>query len=186
MPDRVPTIRIFISSPADVRPGVAEGRADYCPTRSRIRLSLPRRNDEDGRVVAYAGKSPAERRVSCRLHVLIWLKETPEYRATVALSCMKQLLVSSRLDGDRFIVVNEHKPENLIYDPDFLGMKRSPDFILIQVTSTVGNIKEQKLAFYRQIADELNSKLGVRPDDVMINMVFVDREDWSFGKGQPW
>jgi phenylpyruvate tautomerase PptA (4-oxalocrotonate tautomerase family) len=111
----------------------------------------------------------------------------PAYRATVADIVYEAIVgVLKAPDGDRFIVVNEHKPENLIYDPDFLGMKRSPDFILIQVTSTVGNVKEQKLAFYRQIVDELNSKLGVRPDDVMINMVFVDREDWSFGKGQPW
>ena len=87
---------------------------------------------------------------------------------------------------DRFIVVNEHKPENLIYDPTFLGMQRSPDFMLIQVTSTVGNTKDQKLAFYRQIADELKSKLGVRPDDITINMVFVKQEDWSFGRGEPW
>ncbi len=113
--------------------------------------------------------------------------KTPEYRATVANVVYEAIVgVLKAPDGDRFIVVNEHKPENLIYDPDFLGMKRSPDFILIQVTSTVGNVKEQKLAFYRQIVDELDSKLGVRPDDVMINMVFVDREDWSFGKGQPW
>ena len=113
--------------------------------------------------------------------------KTPAYRATAANIVYEAIVgVLKAPDGDRFIVVNEHKPENLIYDPDFLGMKRSPDFILIQVTSTVGNVKDQKLAFYRQIADELNSKLGVRPDDVMINMVFVDREDWSFGKGQPW
>jgi hypothetical protein len=65
-------------------------------------------------------------------------------------------------------------------------MERSPDFILIQVTSTVGNTKEQKLAFFRQMADELNRRLGVRPDDVMVNLVFVDRADWSFGKGEPW
>ena len=58
--------------------------------------------------------------------------------------------------------------------------------MLIQVTSTVGNTKDQKLAFYRQIADELTSKLGVRPDDITINMVFVNKEDWSFGRGEPW
>ena len=27
---------------------------------------------------------------------------------------------------------------------------------------------------------------GSRPDDIMINMVFVDRSDWSFGNGEPW
>jgi phenylpyruvate tautomerase PptA (4-oxalocrotonate tautomerase family) len=57
---------------------------------------------------------------------------------------------------------------------------------LIQVTSTVGNTKEQKLAFFRRMADELNRRLGVRPADVMVNLVFVDRADWSFGKGEPW
>ena len=89
-------------------------------------------------------------------------------------------------DGDRFVVVGEHQADNLIYDPDFLGFSRSPDFILIQVTSTVGNERETKFAFYRFIADELKRKLSVRPDDIMINMVFVAREDWSFGNGEPW
>jgi len=110
-----------------------------------------------------------------------------EYRATLAEVVYQGIVgVLKAPDGDRFIVVGEHVPENLIYDPQFLGMKRSPDFILIQVTSTVGNNKEAKLAFFRFIADELKSKLGVRPDDVMINLVFVQREDWSFGNGEPW
>ena len=113
--------------------------------------------------------------------------KTPAYRAAIADIVYEAIVgVLKAPDGDRFIVINEHKPENLIYDPDFLGMKRSPDFLLIQVTSTVGNTTDLKRAFYRQIVDELDTKLGVRPDDVMINMVFVDREDWSFGKGQPW
>ena len=110
-----------------------------------------------------------------------------DYRATVADVVYEGIVgVLKAPDGDRFIVVGEHAPENFIYDPRFLGMERSPDFILIQVTSTVGNNKEAKLAFFRFIADELKSKLGVRPDDVMINLVFVQREDWSFGNGDPW
>jgi len=102
-----------------------------------------------------------------------------DYRAKVADIVYEGIVgVLKAPDGDRFIVVNEHAPENLIYDRHFLDMDRSPDFILIQVTSTVGNTKELKFAFYRQIADELTSKLGVRPDDIMINMVFVNKEDW--------
>ena len=55
-----------------------------------------------------------------------------------------------------------------------------------QVTSTVGNTKEQKVAFFQKLADDLNSRLGVRKEDVFISLVFVDREDWSFGNGKPW
>ena len=113
--------------------------------------------------------------------------KSPEYRATLADVVYEGIVgVLKAPDGDRFIVVGEHSPENLIYDPNFLGWKRSPDFVLIQVTSTVGNNKESKLAFFRYVADQLKSKLSIRPDDIMINMVFVDREDWSFGNGEPW
>ena len=113
--------------------------------------------------------------------------KSSEYRATVAEIVYQGIIgVLKAPDGDRFIVVSEHAPDNLIYDRHFLGMDRSSDFILIQVTSTVGNNKEAKLAFFRHVADKLNSKLGVRPDDVMVNLVFVQREDWSFGNGDPW
>ena len=113
--------------------------------------------------------------------------KTPEYRAAVADIVYRGIVdVLKAPDGDRFVVVGEHQPDNLIYDPDFLGFSRSADFILIQVTSTVGNERDTKFAFYRFVADELKAKLSVRPDDIMINMVFVAREDWSFGNGEPW
>jgi len=113
--------------------------------------------------------------------------KTPEYRAVVADIVYRGIVdVLKAPDGDRFVVVGEHEPANLIYDPTFLGFNRSPDFILIQVTSTVGNETALKRAFYRFVANELGNTLSVRPDDIMINMVFVAREDWSFGNGDPW
>ena len=113
--------------------------------------------------------------------------KTPEYRATVADVVYQGIVgVLKAPDGDRFMVIGEHEPENFVYDPNFLDIKRSPDLIYIQVTSTVGNTKEQKLAFFRQMADELNRRLSVRREDVFISLIFVDREDWSFGNGQPW
>jgi phenylpyruvate tautomerase PptA (4-oxalocrotonate tautomerase family) len=113
--------------------------------------------------------------------------KTSEYRAAVADIIYRGIVdVLKAPDGDRFIVVSEHTADNLIYDPKFLGFDRSADFLLIQVTSTVGNDKASKLAFFRFIADELKDKLFVRPDDIMINMVYVDRSDWSFGNGEPW
>jgi phenylpyruvate tautomerase PptA (4-oxalocrotonate tautomerase family) len=113
--------------------------------------------------------------------------KSAEYRAAVADIVYRGIVdVLKAPDGDRFIAIGEHTADNLIYDPNFLGFDRSPDFLLIQVTSTVGNDKPSKLAFFRFIADELKAKLSVRPDDIMINMVYVDRSDWSFGNGDPW
>ncbi len=62
--------------------------------------------------------------------------KAPAYRATLADIVYRGIVdVLKAPDGDRFIVINEHTPDNLIYDPTFLGWKRSADFLLIQVTS---------------------------------------------------
>jgi phenylpyruvate tautomerase PptA (4-oxalocrotonate tautomerase family) len=113
--------------------------------------------------------------------------KTPEYRATVGDVVYEGIVgVLKAPEGDRFMVIGEHAPENFVFDANFLNIQRSPDLIFIQVTSTVGNTKEQKRDFFRQMADELNRRLSVRREDVFISLVFVDREDWSFGNGEPW
>ena len=113
--------------------------------------------------------------------------KSPEYRATVADVVYGGLVeVLKAPDGDRFMIISEHAPDNFVYDPGFLGISRTPDLIIIQVTSTVGNSKQQKVDFFQKLVDDLNSRLGVRREDVFISLVFVDREDWSFGNGKPW
>jgi phenylpyruvate tautomerase PptA (4-oxalocrotonate tautomerase family) len=41
----------------------------------------------------------------------------------------------------------------------------------------------QKQALYKAIADGLHSALGLRREDVFINLVEVKKENWSFGNG---
>ena len=113
--------------------------------------------------------------------------KSPEYRSTVADVVYGGLVeVLKAPEGDRFMVIGEHAQDNFVYDEGFLGIKRTSDLIILQVTSTVGNTKDQKVRFFQKIADDLNSRLGVRKEDVFISLVFVDREDWSFGNGKPW
>ena len=113
--------------------------------------------------------------------------KSAEFRATVVDVVYNGLVeVLKAPAGDRFMVVSEHAPDNFIWDPNFLDIRRTPDVIFIQVTSTVGNTKGQKVAFFRKLADDLHSRLNVRKEDVFISLVFVDREDWSFGNGEPW
>jgi 4-oxalocrotonate tautomerase len=85
---------------------------------------------------------------------------------------------------DRFQVINEHPSANFIFDSHFFGIERSVDCIFIQLILASGRTLEQKRGYYKQVADELHRRLGVRREDVFINLVPVDREDWSFGNGE--
>jgi 4-oxalocrotonate tautomerase len=42
---------------------------------------------------------------------------------------------------------------------------------------------ELKQRFYRAVADGLHDELKLRCEDVFINLVEVNKEDWSFGNG---
>jgi len=84
---------------------------------------------------------------------------------------------------DRFQVIAEHPAEGLIYDPTYLDIARTDDVIFIQIALNAGRTVEQKRALYERIAALLAENPGVRPQDVLINLVEVARENWSFGDG---
>jgi phenylpyruvate tautomerase PptA (4-oxalocrotonate tautomerase family) len=84
---------------------------------------------------------------------------------------------------DRFQVIGEHDAENLVFDPNYLGIHRSDDLVLIQITWNEGRSVEQKKVLYKAIADGLATSLAIRPGDVFINLVEVKKENWSFGDG---
>lgn len=84
---------------------------------------------------------------------------------------------------DRFQLITEHEPGDLVYDPGYLGIARSDGLVVVQITLSRGRSLEQKRALYRRIAANLHQAAGVRPEDVMISLVEVGREDWSFGHG---
>ena len=84
---------------------------------------------------------------------------------------------------DRFQLISEHEPPNLLFDPTYLGIRRTEDLVMIQITWNEGRTLEQKKALYKAIADGLGGRLGLRREDVFINLVEVRKENWSFGNG---
>jgi 4-oxalocrotonate tautomerase len=84
---------------------------------------------------------------------------------------------------DRFMVITEHPAEEVVFDPNYLGIERSKDCVLIQVFLNQGRSLEMKKAFYQELAQELNARLGLRKEDVFISLVEVPKENWSFGHG---
>ena len=87
-------------------------------------------------------------------------------------------------DDDRFMVVTEHDEADFIYGERYLGIDRSDDLLVIQLTVSNTRTLEQKKALYRAIVERLAKDPGVRPQDVFISLVEVGTENWSFGYGE--
>lgn len=84
---------------------------------------------------------------------------------------------------DKFVVVNDLKAEELIFSTNYLGVDRTDGIVIIQITMNEGRTTEVKKALYKTVADKLNSQLAIRKEDVFINLVEVNKENWSFGNG---
>lgn len=84
---------------------------------------------------------------------------------------------------DRFILISQHDADEFDYDPGYLGIARSDDLVIVQITCNGGRTLEQKQALYRVIANHFVADPGLRPEDVFINLVEVAKENWSFGNG---
>ena len=85
---------------------------------------------------------------------------------------------------DRFQIIQEHPPERLVADRRYLGIERSDDVVFIQITLNLGRTLEQKRALYRTIADKLAASPGLRREDILVSLVEVPKENWSFGNGE--
>ncbi len=70
-----------------------------------------------------------------------------------------------------------------MFDPTYLGIRRSEDLVIVQITWNEGRTVEQKKALFKAIADGLAGKLGLRREDVFVSLVEVKKENWSFGNG---
>ncbi|WP_222833175.1 tautomerase family protein [Pseudomonas sp. SC3(2021)] len=86
-------------------------------------------------------------------------------------------------EHDNFQILAEHDGEHFIFDPQYLGIQRTDQLVIIQITLNEGRTLEQKKALYQTIAQSLNTQLGIRLEDVFINLVEVKKENWSFGNG---
>jgi phenylpyruvate tautomerase PptA (4-oxalocrotonate tautomerase family) len=84
--------------------------------------------------------------------------------------------------GDRFLIINAVPADSLIFDDGYLDAARQQP-VFIQIYLVRGRTVEQKQGLYRTIADNLEA-VGVRRDDVFIQLTETNREDWSFGDGK--
>ena len=86
-------------------------------------------------------------------------------------------------EDDRFMTITEFDADNFSYSKTYLGVERSDDLVIIQLTVNNTRNLDQKRALYRRIVDVLSENPGLRPEDIFINLVEVLPENWSFGNG---
>lgn len=84
---------------------------------------------------------------------------------------------------DRFQLITEHTKENFIFTSEYLGIPHSDDLIVIQITLNEGRTSDLKKALYHAIAEGLNKTVSLSIQDVLISLVEVKKENWSFGNG---
>lgn len=85
-------------------------------------------------------------------------------------------------EGDRFQIIHRHGENELIFDPEYMGVERR-DVVFVQITLVAGRTDERKKRLYQEIVANLESGAGVRREDVVITLTENDRVDWSIGNG---
>ncbi len=86
-------------------------------------------------------------------------------------------------EDDRFQVLRPLLEGDYVADPNYLGVARSRDFLVVRVTLRKGRSVEKKRALYRAIADNAARAVGMRREDVFVVLDENDASDWSFGAG---
>ncbi len=111
--------------------------------------------------------------------------KSPSYLESIGQSIHRAMVETIGVPAeDRFQIFSEHSVEGLVYDPNYLGIKRDDDIVVIQITLNAGRTLDQKRALYRAVAENLSKDPGLRKEDVLIGLVEVGKENWSFGNGE--
>ncbi len=86
-------------------------------------------------------------------------------------------------ERDRYQIVREHAPSRMIIEDMGLGIERTPNMMVLQVT-TRPRSRAMKQTFYRSLVEKLEAACGIPPSDVVVTFVMNADEDWSFGLGR--
>ncbi|KAK5738774.1 hypothetical protein LTR17_005709 [Elasticomyces elasticus] len=84
---------------------------------------------------------------------------------------------------DRYQVITQHEPGDIICEDTNLGFERTDDIVFIQIFQQ-GRTADVKQATYAALAERLGAECGVKGNDLIISCSENKREDWSFGRGE--
>ena len=109
--------------------------------------------------------------------------KSPEFVQAVADAVHAALASQANVPADdRFQIIEQLDASAIIAHDTYAGVSRSADLIIVQITLNQGRTVEVKKALYTDMARRLG-EAGLRPDDLLVSLVEVSKENWSFGNG---
>ena len=85
---------------------------------------------------------------------------------------------------DRFVIISEHKDDELFIHPTFPDVKRSDRHMIVTVTTGASRTVEQKRKLAELVTKYAVEKVGVGQDDVTLMIYGIPLESMSFGGGK--
>ena len=85
---------------------------------------------------------------------------------------------------DRFQVFERLPANQHVFDRRYKSAGRSDSFIQFHLLAGKPRSLAQKRNFCRTLCRELQTKLHISPDDVMVMIQFNTAEEWSFSRGR--
>jgi 4-oxalocrotonate tautomerase len=108
----------------------------------------------------------------------------PEYRQAILAGLYQAIReVFDVPEDDRFMLIDEYDESNFAYGENYLGIARDDDLVIVQITVNNTRGPDKKKALYARIAELLAKNPGIRPENILVNLLEVPKENWSFGNG---
>lgn len=108
--------------------------------------------------------------------------KTPEFIKALADGIHSALVAEYDVPpDDRFQLIHQHEPEEMIYNHNYLAGPRTRDFVLVAITA--GRPRSTDTRRFQRAALELRSNPGIDPANLMIVINTTAPEEWCFGNG---
>jgi phenylpyruvate tautomerase PptA (4-oxalocrotonate tautomerase family) len=109
---------------------------------------------------------------------------SPEIKRHVSDAIHRALVETFKVpEDDRFQVISEHGPDDLACTPAYLGIVHSAQVVFVQITCSEGRSVQAKKDLFQRMAELIATNGTFAAADVIINLVEVKKENWSFGNG---
>jgi 4-oxalocrotonate tautomerase len=112
--------------------------------------------------------------------IQVWMRSGKDkaYKAAISKGIHQAMMDVMKLPTDDYFQVTcELEEENYIYDPEYFGAHRSPDFLMIRLSFNA-RPAAVKQRLFEAIADNLVASPGLRREDMGMSIVETAFENW--------